>query len=74
MKYWQRACIKIAIWLAAEIVLNVIGIDDLADYSEFIFEKEAIIGGRRHGTIVLVTPHLSQSTSSPLQRQFDFGF
>ncbi|MGB3691182.1 MAG: hypothetical protein WA865_18805 [Spirulinaceae cyanobacterium] len=50
------------IWLAAEIFLNLIGIDDLADYSEFIFEKDPLIDGRRHGTIVLVTPYLSQST------------
>ncbi len=53
---WQRALIKITIWLVAEIVLNVIGIDDLADYSEFVFEKEVLISVRRHGIIVLVTP------------------
>ena len=30
---------KVVIWLVAEIVLNFVGLDDLADYSEFIFEK-----------------------------------
>lgn len=33
---------KIIVWLITEIILNVLGIDDLADYSEFIFEKQLI--------------------------------
>ncbi|NEO24510.1 MULTISPECIES: hypothetical protein [unclassified Moorena] len=35
---WQ----KIIVWLITEIILNLVGIDDLADYSEFIFEKQVI--------------------------------
>ena len=35
---WQ----KIFFWLIAEITLNLLGLDDLADYSEFIFEQHAI--------------------------------
>jgi hypothetical protein len=31
---------KLAIWLFAEIFLNLIGLDDIADYSEFIFEHK----------------------------------
>ena len=34
----QRICLKAATWLVAEIVLNLMGMDDLADYSEFVFE------------------------------------
>ena len=30
---------KIVIWLAAEILFNFLGIDDLADYSEFVLEN-----------------------------------
>ena len=30
---------KTVIWLAAEILFNFVGIDDLADYSEFVFEN-----------------------------------
>lgn len=33
---------KIIVWLITEIIFNVLGIDDLADYSEFIFEKQVI--------------------------------
>ena len=29
--------LKLTIWLAVEIVLNLMGLDDMADYSEFVF-------------------------------------
>lgn len=31
--------LKILIWLAVEVWLNLLGLDDLADYSEFIFHS-----------------------------------
>jgi hypothetical protein len=34
--HWQKLSIKITIWLLLEIYLNWIGIDTLADISEFI--------------------------------------
>ncbi|BAY87416.1 hypothetical protein NIES267_69380 [Calothrix parasitica NIES-267] len=37
---WQKLLIKTSFWLATEIVLNLIGIDDLADYSEFVYENK----------------------------------
>lgn len=39
---WKKSVLKVTVWIAAEIVLNLIGIDDLADYSEFIFESRHI--------------------------------
>ncbi|MGK7878134.1 MAG: hypothetical protein AB4426_33955 [Xenococcaceae cyanobacterium] len=39
---WKKLIAKIVIWLAAEILLNLVGIDDFADYSEFIFERHVI--------------------------------
>ena len=33
---WQKLGKTIIIWLFVEILLNFLGIDDLADYSEFI--------------------------------------
>ena len=33
---------KIIVWLAAEILLTSLGTDDLADYSEFIFEMNLV--------------------------------
>ncbi len=46
---WQKLLVKMSFWLAAEIFLNLIGIDDLADYSEFVFEKKNL--GARIGRI-----------------------
>jgi hypothetical protein len=34
---WQKLLLSITFWLATEIWFNLVGIDDLADYSEFIF-------------------------------------
>ena len=36
---WKKLIICLLIWLTTEILFNFIGIDDLADYSEFIFER-----------------------------------
>ena len=33
---WQKLITKIFFWLLVEIAFNLIGIDDLADYSEFL--------------------------------------
>ena len=37
---WRKVIYKTGVWLAAEIWLNVIGLDDIADYSEFIFDQD----------------------------------
>jgi TctA family transporter len=41
---WQKSLMKAMVWLAAEIILNCVGLDDLADYSEFVFERHEIMG------------------------------
>ncbi|MDJ0647717.1 MAG: hypothetical protein QNJ60_03335 [Xenococcaceae cyanobacterium MO_188.B19] len=33
---WHKLLLKLTIWLALEIVLNLMGLDDVADYGEFI--------------------------------------
>ena len=42
MKFqWQKLLTKIILWLGMEILLNMMGLDDLADYSEFLsIQKE----------------------------------
>lgn len=37
---WRKLIIKTAVWLIAEILLSLLGIDDIADYSEFVFERD----------------------------------
>ena len=34
--HWPKLLTKVALWLCAEIALTCLGLDDLADYSEFI--------------------------------------
>ncbi len=40
---WKKLLVKTTLWLVAEIWLNFLGIDNLADYSEFIFERHVIV-------------------------------
>ena len=35
---WLKLFFKLTVWLAVEITLNLIGLDDMADYGEFIFD------------------------------------
>ncbi len=40
---WKKLLTKLAIWLLAEILLNFLGLDNLADYGEFIFERSVTL-------------------------------
>ncbi len=40
---WKKLFSRLTILLAVEICLSLLGSDDLADYSEFIFEKNGIV-------------------------------
>ena len=42
-KSWKILLLKTTIWLVAEILLSFLGLDELADYSEFLFEKNVIV-------------------------------
>ena len=33
---WKKLIFKIALWLVAEITLNLLGLDNIADYGEFL--------------------------------------
>ncbi|WP_322744406.1 MULTISPECIES: hypothetical protein [unclassified Coleofasciculus] len=47
-------------WILSEIILNLLGLDNLADYSEFIFDQEFVMSTRHHPVIVLVPPQPPQ--------------
>jgi len=34
--YWHKLLAKLLFWLMAEVILNAVGLDNLADYSEFL--------------------------------------
>lgn len=40
---WKKIVVKITCWLIVEIILNLLGLDNLADYSEFVFEEKSLI-------------------------------
>jgi len=37
---WRKLLLRGSIWLCLEIALNCLGIDDMADYSEYVFERK----------------------------------
>ena len=39
---WKILLTKSLIWLFVEIFLNFIGLDTIADYGEFVFQKSVI--------------------------------
>ena len=51
---WRHHVLKFGIWLVAEVLLNVYGLDNLADYSGYLFERQhGITGGQVHQVLVL---------------------
>lgn len=40
---WKKTLVKITVSLSVDILLNLLGLDDLANYSQFIFEQEFVI-------------------------------
>ena len=51
---WRHHVLKFGIWLVAEVLLNVYGLDNLADYSGYLFERQhGITGGQVHQVLML---------------------
>ena len=44
---WQKLIAKIFFWLLLEAVFNIIGIDELADYSEFLLMPKVTVQSQR---------------------------
>lgn len=42
--------VKAITWILAEVVLNLVGLDNLADYSEFVFDQNST-GFANHAAI-----------------------
>ena len=36
---WTELFLRTVVWVSAEVALTLLGIDDLADYSEFVFQN-----------------------------------
>ena len=40
---WSQLVLKIMVWLFAEMYLTVLGLDNLADYGQFVFQYRAFL-------------------------------
>lgn len=49
--YWKRFFGKTGLWLATEVWLNLLGLDNLADYGEFVFARELELYKKNHRTV-----------------------
>jgi hypothetical protein len=54
---WKKMVVKVTVWVVAEIILNLIGLDNLANYTEFVYEQDMVILTDLY-QIVIVTPPL----------------
>lgn len=43
---WHQLLTKLTVWLMVELLLNVVGLDTLADYSEYLLFLNEQNGGR----------------------------
>ncbi|WP_181256677.1 hypothetical protein [Merismopedia glauca] len=39
LRNWHQTLAKTLIWMVVEVYLDFVGLDNLADYSEFVFER-----------------------------------
>ena len=44
---WKKLLTNLLFWLAIEIFLNSIGLDTLAAYGEFIFDRQTVVSPAR---------------------------
>lgn len=63
--HWKNLLTKTVVWLAGEILLNCLGLDNLADYSEFVFE--------RYEVAEFSTPEVSHPIRFPIQASNNFN-
>lgn len=57
---WKQVAYKTGIWLTAEIWLNLMGLDNYADYSEFIFAQDLYYLNIKNSITVKINEYLPQ--------------
>ena len=53
-KIWQQVVYKTGVWLAAEVWLNLIGLDNIADYGEFVFGQDLALNQKNRRTVKVI--------------------
>lgn len=39
---WKKLVLRVGVWLTLEVCFNYVGLDTIADYSEFIFDRKLV--------------------------------
>jgi hypothetical protein len=55
---WNHLMTKMLVWLAAEVFLSILGLDNLADYGEFMLSHEAAVHPQSEVVVFVVKPAL----------------
>lgn len=50
---WKKLIVKITIWLFIEVLFSFLGLDNLADYSEFVFEKYLVDSDSKKSSLIV---------------------
>lgn len=50
---WEKLIVKITIWLFIEALFSFLGLDNIAGYSELVFEKYLIDSASKKSSLVL---------------------
>jgi hypothetical protein len=58
---WSQLVLKIIVWLFAEMYLTVLGLDNLADYGEFVFQYKALLTIAEMSTLLVPQLNLVKS-------------
>jgi hypothetical protein len=51
---WKKLLLTTTIWLVTEIILNLLGLDNLADYSEFVFGRNLNPGNSLNSALIIL--------------------
>ena len=63
---WQQVLCKTGVWLAVEVWLNIIGLDNMADYCEFLFTQDLDLNLKNRRTVKITesTPQFCPKISN----------
>ncbi|WP_019503503.1 hypothetical protein [Pleurocapsa sp. PCC 7319] len=50
---WKKLIVKTTVWLFIEVLFSFLGLDNLADYSEFVFEKYLADSDSRKSSLIV---------------------
>ena len=56
---WKILLTSMAMWLLGEITLNLVGLDEVADYGEFLQDKSQLISKARRSDTFKSKPKIS---------------